>query len=1195
MLLRSLLAAVLAHGLTFSCVPGLAESETGRPLNGVDSAAVQISYKTPTEKESKKARNTSPKKAPKKKSPKKPAKKKPAPKNPTPGKTRVALICVAGGESARDVLALSEAMLSTESGVALVERNEIDRCLLELEMSLNTMVDSRHAVRIGQLASVQVFAMLELAPENRRPLALLVFDTRTGLRLADQRLPKGDAEKQAEAIARIVRAAVKKRAAVGKDVKTICLKAVRNDDLPMGYNGFCAGMHHLLENRLTNVEGLAVLERRRLERITREKAVTGNNDLSDLLASVLMLHVDLQKGSTPKQIRAVAALTTADGRELARISVEGPIRKIWTLAGQVITKLAPKLSVAVPNVEVDRREEAKRFVHQAKAMYVANRHVEALASIEAAYALWPDDLEVLETAAKLHAFYARVLIYRQGFNPAPKIRTTPRLVRSSLSLLSRALDYRRKLYEYRLRAGESLVTEQQKMVHAFSGSFMADANDESEIEIVLAFENLSAIVEGHTPQTLQDFKRLQGRYRDLEINLIHPAMRRTVKDRPSFIHYTNYLRVLLNNVDLFSNTSEAWTTDTVDLLEGWLPLAEKYGVYHNSFCNINMMIVAPMDRVAQLDRVVGEGLWKMTPQDERRLNPLFEKMMRHKEPAIRVLGKLGMISRLFNDDKRPPDQVTAEAFLELGQYAEKELDQPTRYPNDSRAIIYYALLDGVEFLDTIQEKWEAVMAVHDLMMRRKELTYGVAMKATEPHYLTRSHYDPFRFRLPNLGMHMFVGEKHFPTLIESAELGLKLSEDPEVKVLDNALGRTRYRLFYLRDVMRRARPDLAKPTPVPWKKSTKLFHVADHPGLRAVSTPVLRGGYLYAVCIGQTPKWPQGYLQLLRIRIDDGETKLYPPIGKGYLPDSRGRRIQYASNHIPAVGTRYAYIPTMTNGICRVDLKSKGDPKQEPGRKDPPGVRWFDMHHGLPSNYVAALTLVNGKIYAKLGSSSGFLVSFDVGTKKVETIVSSRRSIKKTPLDNADNTTTFLHGIYSDPARRGVYFVVIRPLDQMGLWRLDTTSNTLSRVVPMDQEPCWFAQEADGNLLFAVKSSDMLEWSLVRFDVKTSKTSVLYSSTPTPCFSSPAVDPSTLIVPKVLAQPPYAQVGDWLWTSEPFGRVSLDGKTQEVYPSIEPHSLHLGDYLMRAYNFHWRSLDLIDRNRRVLYGNQTSLWLLDLK
>jgi hypothetical protein len=106
--------------------------------------------------------------------------------------TRVALVTTGADAELAKVQDTALVLLRKDAGLEMVERAEINRVLQEQQLSLAGDVGANEAVKAGQLLRADLFAVLEgsvasTAP-HPEPLALVVFDARTGVRYADAEL-----------------------------------------------------------------------------------------------------------------------------------------------------------------------------------------------------------------------------------------------------------------------------------------------------------------------------------------------------------------------------------------------------------------------------------------------------------------------------------------------------------------------------------------------------------------------------------------------------------------------------------------------------------------------------------------------------------------------------------------------------------------------------------------------------------------------------------------------------------------------------------------------------------------------------------------------------------------------------------------------------------------------------------------------
>ena len=127
---------------------------------------------------------------------------------------------------------LAEIALAANKDVVLLERQEIGRILAEHHLSMAGMANAATAVQIGKLLSVNLLAVVEGNPDekNAAALGLVVFDARTGARLADRAIG-AEAKKMADGIQDAIRAAAAKYGLARKAVQTVTVVGVRDVDL----------------------------------------------------------------------------------------------------------------------------------------------------------------------------------------------------------------------------------------------------------------------------------------------------------------------------------------------------------------------------------------------------------------------------------------------------------------------------------------------------------------------------------------------------------------------------------------------------------------------------------------------------------------------------------------------------------------------------------------------------------------------------------------------------------------------------------------------------------------------------------------------------------------------------------------------------------------------------------------------------
>ncbi len=298
---------------------------------------------------------------------------------------RLAIIAAKLSPAVQNALALAEAKLSANGAVQLVERQQIQRLLGEQVASLARLADPSIVIKAGKTLSADLLAIIESEANNVDGEGLVIFDASTGVRLWDAALARDQGEKPADAIVAAVNAAMAKRGQAGKTVRTICVLAVRNADMPRSMDGFCDAAGRLLERAMIASPSIALLERSRLEQLNKERAVAPQAD-RDLLASVIVASIELSRNGA-SGIRANLALTDSRGRALANLSAaaekEDAASVVRTLAGELSKSLKSAPAVAA----ADELAEAARFYREAVLLAEHQDFVRALPAAEAAHAL----------------------------------------------------------------------------------------------------------------------------------------------------------------------------------------------------------------------------------------------------------------------------------------------------------------------------------------------------------------------------------------------------------------------------------------------------------------------------------------------------------------------------------------------------------------------------------------------------------------------------------------------------------------------------------------------------------------------------------------------------------------------------------------------------------------------------------------
>src|SRR2546426_2946342 len=305
----------------------------------------------------------------------------------TQAATRIAL--VGAGNGVENVLDAATALMSKDTDLQFLDRAEVGRVLREQEISLAGLVRAEHAVKAGQLLHADLFAVLEGATAGSPSFGLVVFDAKNGVRYADSALVASNALSAASATAVAIQAAVSKAHRNPQDLHTVGLLRVRNADLPRQFDSLCDSVGLLLERELTASPGIAVLERRRLEQVNKERSLPTNADGNRLLSSLRMIELDI--GQDGAGLRGTLALVGADGTRTNGIIASIPTRNPASLAHLLADKTERFLKVPVAGSARDRETEAARFHREYLLLLHHGDSIGAVHALDAAMALAPEE------------------------------------------------------------------------------------------------------------------------------------------------------------------------------------------------------------------------------------------------------------------------------------------------------------------------------------------------------------------------------------------------------------------------------------------------------------------------------------------------------------------------------------------------------------------------------------------------------------------------------------------------------------------------------------------------------------------------------------------------------------------------------------------------------------------------------------
>jgi hypothetical protein len=313
---------------------------------------------------------------------------------------KIALFAVGDGR-AEAVAGLATARLSTAPGVILLERDDIRRVLAEQHLAADGLLSGDALARLGQLLNCDVFAVIQIAdsagavPPRPGAASLTAFDAGTGVRLAAQTLdPAATPEDLTDAVVAATTLALRKWHALGQpgQGRTIALLSIRTAGLNPAMGGLPERLSLALDQALLATPEFTLLERQRLDRLNTEAALVGDRR-TNLLASSVLLELDLASRDEKDGFTLRASINTVDGKEIGSFVVNGTGTDSETAAQAFVQALRKQLAAPRPNdmTVTDRRREAERHSAESQRLVAANQYMAAVVPAQTALALAPDD------------------------------------------------------------------------------------------------------------------------------------------------------------------------------------------------------------------------------------------------------------------------------------------------------------------------------------------------------------------------------------------------------------------------------------------------------------------------------------------------------------------------------------------------------------------------------------------------------------------------------------------------------------------------------------------------------------------------------------------------------------------------------------------------------------------------------------
>jgi len=1066
---------------------------------------------------------------------------------------KIALVSNEKGDALRNVLTLAEAKLTDVPGLQVLERETINRVLTEQKLSLSGLVATDQVLTVGKLLAVDLFAILEAGLDKKEAAGLIVFDARTGVRLWDAALRPGNLDEVVAATVAAIQKAHQKRRAIDT-LRAVCLLTVRNADLPRDLDGFCDSVGLLLERHLIASPDLALLERRRLEQVNKERNLPVDSPLGKLLASVVTIELEIGSSPDGKGLKCTALLSDGRGKSIGKTTAVVATRDAAALAQAVYKETAQALNAKAVPAEGSRAQEADRFLREAEFFWDHKDPQRALPAAESAFALHPDDPSLrVALALGLLASANEVL------DPGDKRgvgsighKVEPATLELSVELARRGSD--------RLLDTEAIA--EVKLSPTGNVHKMLAEN-----RLFYYLQKVGGVTEGVTPASREGIEAIRANRFQIQ-DLRFKRTLAGLKDKASFDKFSEQTNNALMSVLNPSIPAGEWIA-SLQRLRLWADAARKFEDVRASSSR------------SLLSRALFSYRYprgKLTGSELAKLEKFWAELEEHPNLTIAVYARLGsMANALAFSNPSNEDRLLKVRAYRL--FVQEQLTKGAKEHPVLRLNLYLAAADGIDQLINLPGYAEEKKELCEFMLARKELAPTVLQMTAFTFLARRQLLDQrYAYDLLERGLNLLDGgEGRF----------LTYAETPMVLQID----RDRFRKDFLRmqaDI-RQAAPSIGPAPIIAWKKLDTLIDIrANKEGIVWIQRPVVHEGAVYtaAICFEGTP--PKHYVQLLKLSPDEGgkwegrKVEISLPFQPWGGTKEKPFRLNVNFGTAACVYQNRYYLGTNAHGIFAFPFDD-GLPER------------ITTTEGLPSDHVQALAGLGGRLFAYLGEGNkdSYVVAWDLKARKCEVLASSRRKDKRSPFD--DNTPLVTSTLLTDPARDQILFPVYSPFTQHplnGMWALDVKKDSFSRLFILHHTDISLAgpnMRIEGDKLLMASTVGPFTFDLVKkdqrllYDKKVSLEvgpfrSALYSLGRMPEYHKRTEN-------RFDARQPYLLADGWLWAAVPFSRKSIDGVKQELLAPLRPG---------QGWFQPTECLQMFHGERQLLVGDPFGLWVLTL-
>lgn len=1068
---------------------------------------------------------------------------------------RIALVSAEKSETLLKVLTVAEAKLTELPGVEVLERTAIDRVLAEHKLTLSGLVAADQAVSLGKLLSVDLFAVVDAGADAKEVGGLVIFDARTGVRLWDAALPGDKIDATVRGLVDAVAAAQRKYHRE-KKLRPVCVLTVRNVDLPRDMDAFCDSVGLLLERQLVASPDLAVLERRRLNQVNRERDLPTTSPLRRLLASVITLELEVGRSSEKDSLRATVLLSDGMGKSLGKKTVTIGKRDAASLSAALFRVTAQALDAKLSPVQPEQKREAARFLHEAEFFWGHKDPLRALPAAESALALSPNDPSVRVAVA-----YGLLFAANEVLDPGGKRGVGSFVRKVDPDILQRSLDLARDGSERLLE-----VASLPDSIQLTSSGKVHEMFAKGELHKFLV-NRVDGLTEGVAPEARAAIDAIHATHRriyDVRLRRLEAA----IHDAASFDAYTEAFNgtffFILNN----RQPADKWV-EKQEEIRHWVALARK----HPS--------ARPEMARTVFGRILGQYRYppQLNEQQVARLHKLWAEIADSSKPILAVYGRLGVMATEVSFAKISDEQRWAKVRdyrLFVQEQLEKDIIPSARF----RLTLYLAANDGIDQLMNRPGYGEELKELTEFMLKRKELAPTVA-SITAFHFRARGTTEGYRYAYDVLRRALLIIDGKEGRLLTYAKEPFVLRHEVDMRRRD-------FRSYQAE--IAQADPTAIAGLFVALPKVQTLIDLYPHKdGLLWLYQPIVQDGTINVAAVEVSGSPPRYHALLLRFTPGEGgrwESRKIevPSRGKPWTEDGRFRMYGSYFGMAACVYQDRYYLGTKDLGIYVFPFDGSAPER-------------ITTAEGLPSNFVQGLDCYDGKLYAYLGEQAlngnkeSYVISWDIRERKCDVLASSRRKEKLSPFD--DNQPLQCSFFRTDAKRKQILFAAHEQHPLNGLWAFDVPKKKFHRLFilhNMDVQIMSPSVRIEGDLLRMPTNMGIFDYDLAKNDGhllydsgKLRLEVALLRSAVYAVGQNPAYRQWTN--KSWNAKGPFAVADGWIWAAVPFSRRALAGGPPEL---LAP--------LRRDHKFFQprEALQKLD-DHRLLVCDSFGLWIVPLR